>query len=276
MKVFISWSGEISKEIAKLLKDFIPKVIQSVRPYYTPDDIEKGKNWNTEINKSLEECVIGLICLTKDNKDKPWILFEAGALSNRLDNSKVCPILFDDMKPSDIEGPLSTFQLTQFTKNDFLKLIQSINLSLEESIKESDLEEIFNAFFPKLEEDIQNILNKNKDKETGGKKTERVRTDRQILEEILLLIRSQSRKQNYLEEELRYSSLLRKTIDGIEESQTHKDDFSIGDMVYIKRYKKTGIIKDIRNDRVLLNTLDEYGKPDRLITVTKLEIDKIL
>lgn len=275
MKVFISWSGEISGEIAKLLKDFIPKVIQSVKPYYTPDDIEKGKNWNTEINKSLEECVIGLICLTKDNKDKPWILFEAGALSNRLDNSKVCPILFDDMKPSDIEGPLSTFQLTQFSKNDFLKLIQSINLSLEESIKESDLEEIFNAFFPKLEKDIQSILKKNKEEETGRKKMKEVRSDREILEEILLLIRNQSRKQNNYLEELRYRSLLRKTIEGIEESQIYKDDFSIGDIVYIKGYKKTGIIKDIKNDKVLLNTLDEYGKPDGLITVTKMEIDKI-
>ena len=124
MNIFISWSGKASMEIAELIKNFIPKVIQSAKPYYTPDDIEKGLKWETEINQKLAECSIGLICLTKDNTDKPWILFEAGALSNRLDKAKVCPVLFG-IKKSEITGPLSTFQLTEFTKNDFLKLLKS-------------------------------------------------------------------------------------------------------------------------------------------------------
>jgi hypothetical protein len=123
MEVFISWSGTKSKALAEILKDWLPAVIQAVKPYYTPDDITKGTHWNTEISKKLESCRIGIICLTSDNFNAPWILFEAGALSKNLDKSRVCPILFD-LDPADITGPLVQFQLTQFNKDD-------IYLSLE-------------------------------------------------------------------------------------------------------------------------------------------------
>ena len=48
MKVFISWSGITSEKIGEALIDWLPKVIQRVKPYFTPEDLEKGvgKNWN--------------------------------------------------------------------------------------------------------------------------------------------------------------------------------------------------------------------------------------
>lgn len=62
------------------------------KTYFTPDDIEKGAKWSTEVLKELEESEIGILCLTRDNLDKPWILFEAGALSKNFGKSKVCMI----------------------------------------------------------------------------------------------------------------------------------------------------------------------------------------
>ncbi|WP_165788483.1 hypothetical protein [Stutzerimonas stutzeri] len=41
MKVFISWSGDMSREIGEALRTWIPGVIQQVKPYFTPNDIEK-------------------------------------------------------------------------------------------------------------------------------------------------------------------------------------------------------------------------------------------
>ena len=43
MKVFVSWSGELSKEIAEVLKKWIPCIIQSVEVFYSPEDIEKSR-----------------------------------------------------------------------------------------------------------------------------------------------------------------------------------------------------------------------------------------
>ena len=46
MKVFISWSGKTSFEVAKVLKEWIPCVIQDIEPYFSSDDIDKGARWS--------------------------------------------------------------------------------------------------------------------------------------------------------------------------------------------------------------------------------------
>lgn len=87
MKVFISWSGELSKNIAEIFRQWIPGVIQAVKPYYSPDDITKGTRWNSEIAKELDASKIGIICLTPNNLESPWIMFEAGTLAKNIDKS---------------------------------------------------------------------------------------------------------------------------------------------------------------------------------------------
>ena len=42
MKVFVSWSGELSCQIAEVLKKWIPCIIQSVDVFFSPEDIEKA------------------------------------------------------------------------------------------------------------------------------------------------------------------------------------------------------------------------------------------
>ncbi len=42
MKVFISWSGNNSKKLGETLRDWLPAVLQVVKPYFTPSDTEKG------------------------------------------------------------------------------------------------------------------------------------------------------------------------------------------------------------------------------------------
>jgi hypothetical protein len=109
MKVFISWSGEKSKKLAEILKKWLPGVIQAIRPFFTPDDIEKGARWNTEISKELEESSVGIICLTRANLQAPWLMFEAGALAKRIDRSRVVPMLFG-VKPTDLPFVRQTLQ----------------------------------------------------------------------------------------------------------------------------------------------------------------------
>ena len=88
MKVFISWSGERSKQVAEVLNDWIQCVIQAVDPWMSSKDIDRGALWFSEITDQLANTSIGIICLTKENKTKPWILFEAGALAKGLSSSR--------------------------------------------------------------------------------------------------------------------------------------------------------------------------------------------
>ena len=67
MNLFLSWSGSISKDLAEILRDWIPSVIQEVEPFMSSEDIEKGVRWNMDIAKQLEESTIGIICITPED-----------------------------------------------------------------------------------------------------------------------------------------------------------------------------------------------------------------
>ncbi len=117
MKVFISWSGNKSHRVALVFREWLPSVIQSVVPYVSSEDIDKGARWSTDIAKELEDSTFGILCVTKDNLNAPWLSFEAGALSKTMDKSFVSPFLFD-IKRAEVNGPILQFQSTIFEKED--------------------------------------------------------------------------------------------------------------------------------------------------------------
>lgn len=186
MKVFISWSGKKSRKLAEILKVWLPTVVQAVKPYFTPEDIEKGARWNNEISKELEQSSVGLICLTRDNLQAPWLMFEAGALAKSIEKSRVVPMLFG-IEPSDLQGPLLQFQATSFNKEDFKKLIKTINSALGESALDSQvIESVFDKWWPDIEEKVKKVMMSESPKEEML-----LRSDREILEEIPELSRVQ-------------------------------------------------------------------------------------
>ncbi len=186
MKVFISWSGERSQEVAKVLHDWLPKVIQAIKPWMSAADIDKGARWSTDIALELKEAKVGIICLTPENLEAPWILFEAGALSKTLEMTYVCPYLIQ-VEPSGIKGPLVQFQTTKSNKNDTRKLMSTINQALKEgALPEGRLNEAFEKWWPELEQYLEKIS------DTQVKRKPQ-RDQREILEEILELTREQTR-----------------------------------------------------------------------------------
>lgn len=188
MKIFISWSGSKSQEVAKILKQWIPCVIQSVEPYFSSADIDKGARWSTDIAKELQDASFGILCVTKENLSSSWLNFEAGALSKSIDQSKVCPFLVD-LKPSDIQNsPILQFQMTSATKEDVLKLFESINANLgEKQLNETVLSTTFDTFWPKIDEALQSVTEKNTTNNTITLEEKNL----QPLEEILELVRYQ-------------------------------------------------------------------------------------
>lgn len=186
MKVFLSWSGHKSHCVALALRDWLPSVIQSVTPYVSSEDIDKGARWSTDIAKELEDCSFGILCVTKENLEAPWLLFEAGALSKMMQKGAVCPFLFD-LKMAEIkEGPILQFQTTVFEKEDIKKLLISLNKACGEvGLKEDLLFKSFEVWWPTLETSLKDILS-----EKEEKTIEKRPNDKEgMLEEILELAR---------------------------------------------------------------------------------------
>lgn len=188
MDVFISWSGERSRAAAEALRDWLPMVINAARPFLSAADLDKGTRWASELALRLEAAKVGIICLTPTNLDSRWILFEAGALSKTLENTFVCPLLID-LEPVDIKGPLAQFQLTRITRDDIFRLLQTINKAPgEQALETAHLEKAFDVWWPKLESQLKVLPAEDSDAKPH-------RPDRELLEEILTLVRGQSRSQ---------------------------------------------------------------------------------
>lgn len=151
MKVFISWSGDLSHKIALVLKDWLPTVLQSVECWVSSEDIGKGKQWNVEISGALKESDYGLICLVPNNVHEPWLNFEAGVISKSLTSDKVCPFLFG-LTPKQLSGPLSLFQCTEYSKEEVRKLLYTLNAASPSApISAGRLNTVFELCWPGLE-----------------------------------------------------------------------------------------------------------------------------
>lgn len=188
MKVFLSWSGEKSHKVAVVFRDWFPSVIQSLVPYVSSEDIDKGTRWSTDIAKELEDSSFGILCVTKENLTAPWLTFEAGALSKTMDKSFVSPFLFD-IKRSEVDGPILQFQSTIFSKDDVLKLLKTLNKACgEDQLTDERLDKAFGVWWPTLEEEL-NKLKDFKEQSAEVRNTNGAVENSEILEEILDLTR---------------------------------------------------------------------------------------
>lgn len=185
--VFVGWSGSTSRRVAEALRDWTKRVIQGVRPWMSTEDIRKGKRWNSDIADQLRDAAVGIFCITTENLAAPWIHFEAGALAKQVGQANVCPYLFN-VKPSDVSGPLAEFQSTEATKDDTRKLVLTINETLEDPLEKGDLEDAFEVWWPKLETALGQIPHPRKEAQVAR------REDRDLLEEILAVVRDLSRR----------------------------------------------------------------------------------
>lgn len=189
MQVFISWSGPLSQKIGEVFRTWLPGAIQLVKPYFTPSDIEKGARWNPEISSELESANVGIFCMTPTNLNSAWMLFEAGALSKRVDKSRICPILFQ-IDHTSLPSPFSQFQTTNFNQEDIFKLIQTINSTLGESrLEEKTLEFVFEMWWPRLETQVSTVIEEHSEEGVG-----QVRDQKEMIAEVLDLTRLIARK----------------------------------------------------------------------------------
>jgi hypothetical protein len=54
VKLFISWSGSRSHQIARILRESLPNVLPHVEPWFSSEDIAKGTRWSIELGKELD------------------------------------------------------------------------------------------------------------------------------------------------------------------------------------------------------------------------------
>jgi len=194
MKVFISWSGVPSRELAEALRWWLPKVIQGTIPFVSAKDIDKGSNWINVLAEELKDSEFGIVCLTAENLTSPWLNYEAGAITKSVD-SRVCPLLLDVDKSS-VEGPLKQLQLTSLEYEEVLDMLRSLNSAGGGRLIESDLEEAAKMWWPKLAEKVELIKRPDADRSIVGatEPTKPASSETEMLEDILNHVRRLDKK----------------------------------------------------------------------------------
>lgn len=185
MKVFISWSGKRSRSVGEAVREWLPAVLQAVKPYFSPDDVAKGSVWDTEIASELKQSKFGLLVLTPENQNAPWLLYEAGVIGNQLGATKVCPLLFE-LEWTDIKGPLTRFNGAKFDEGEVRKIVQAINAELGDAALDAQVfDTVFKMWWPKLQEKVRDAL-----KQQQGEPKNVKRPERDMLAEVLSIVRS--------------------------------------------------------------------------------------
>ncbi len=180
--------------VAELLNSWLKCVLQAIEPWISTQDIDKGALWFSEIGGQLKDTSVGIICLTESNKDKPWILFEAGALAKGLNTAKVCTFLID-LNPTDIESPLAQFNATLPNKDDVRKLVKMLNNSLgDKGLADPILTKVFETYWPQLECELDKIIKSSVEEVKIVK-----RTNDEVLTEMLSIMRGLDKRVRRIE-----------------------------------------------------------------------------
>ncbi|RNM29232.1 TIR domain-containing protein [Erysipelothrix rhusiopathiae] len=205
MNIFISWSKEYSKEVAGVFRKWIKQTLQLTIPFMSESDIDLGLIPLEEIDKNLKKADMGIIIVTKENLNSPWLNYESGAIATKISGTnKVIPVLIDIKVEELGSSPLTKFQVARdFNKNEIYKLVVAINNELGEmKLSTEALDETFEMWWPKLEQQISEIILKYKSeqKKYDGSSSEKEKEDNKFDERISYLMKSNDRNSRILEE----------------------------------------------------------------------------
>ncbi|MDH3423698.1 MAG: TIR domain-containing protein, partial [Gemmatimonadota bacterium] len=128
--IFICWSGDRSKAIAKAFSEKLGEAT-GAETFYSPE-IEPGRLWFPQVREKLAAARAGILCITMENVGSPWLHYEAGFLSSGLvagegrprdPEGVIFPYLFK-VSPEAIQGgPLAAFQAVEATPEGTRRLI---------------------------------------------------------------------------------------------------------------------------------------------------------
>lgn len=178
MRIFASWSGERSKTAALGLKSLLQDLFEEAVQVFVSDHISPGEAWAQRLGTELEHSEFGILCLTQENFQAPWLLFEAGAIAKKFGTSRVVPYLIDELPPTSDRSPLAQFQHVRADRDGTYRLVGTINGIRESPKPEDRLERSFARWWPDLEQTINGLQGYNRGQPS-------IRSERELLETIL-------------------------------------------------------------------------------------------
>jgi pyruvate-formate lyase-activating enzyme len=152
MKVFLGWAKPVSKKVAQALNGWLPLVLQDVECFFSEEDIRKGEEWRPKLINELDSADFGIICVSRENADAPWIHFELG----KLQRKGVATLLVDNLAADASPAWLNSLTHTRFERNDLINLVHTINeKNPNHRVDRERLTMSFDTWWPRLERTVR-------------------------------------------------------------------------------------------------------------------------
>ncbi|MCZ4548199.1 hypothetical protein BS618_32955 [Rhodococcus erythropolis] len=132
LKIFISWSGRLSQEVAKVWHELLGELFDNVTPFMSEKDIEAGTRGLPTIASELRGSKFGIVVVTQQNLHSQWLNYETGALSKDINDPdlRVAPTLVDFQSEADATGPISQFQATLLNHDGIAEILAQVARSV--------------------------------------------------------------------------------------------------------------------------------------------------
>lgn len=184
IKVFISWSGDLAREVAVALRDWLPVLFDNVDPWTSDTDIDPGARSLDNIHTALQDSAAGIVVITSQNQDEPWLNYEAGALAKTVSNdtTRVVPLLVDIDSPTQLTGPISQFQAKPLDKAGMSSIAAMLGRLVDADLAALQLR--LDLVWPQLEEKLSAITSARSPQPNKPR-----RAQPEILDEILGIVR---------------------------------------------------------------------------------------
>lgn len=159
-KIFISWSQENSKEIAKALKNALENKVFSgfkLECFVSDVDIASGEDWWIKIRKELKSCKMGILCMTKENLSAPWIYYEAGAMVAQ--NVSTIPLLISCDFQALASTPLKNQATNFYDQAKFLDMLCNIKNKMGfNTLTNEQVKVLGKAAYSDLKDELEPVL----------------------------------------------------------------------------------------------------------------------
>ena len=166
LKVFISYSGDLSKSIAKEFNNWFREFIY-VDTYFLEEDIGLGQHMHEKLEEELEKTSFCIIFLTPDKINSEWMLWAAGMLSGKRSRIQTCVLTFN-IPIKEVPEQLKVFINIEYSKDSIHKLLELINNEhSNKAIPKEQLNSIIENNWVSLDGKIRKLLMKFDNRDTN-------------------------------------------------------------------------------------------------------------
>jgi hypothetical protein len=138
MNIFLSWSGERSRQMSEFMRDWLGAIFPRANVFMS-EHIEKGSRGAHAIAAALERCDAGIFLLTSNAASAPWVNFEAGAISKAVGFDRVFCLMLDNESP-EVSEPVVAFSHFLPREDEIRALVKKLNdIAGEEALNDLEL-----------------------------------------------------------------------------------------------------------------------------------------